>query len=78
MSDGTATIRVSRETRDLLAQQARHRGISIAALMEEIATQRHAEASWRSEREATNLDATNPDVADEDRTWEASLADGLG
>jgi len=42
MTSETATIRVSRPVRDLLAAQARRRGISLAALLAEVAHEREA------------------------------------
>ncbi len=77
MPTETATIRVARSTRDLLATQAQDRGVSLAALLAEIARERQTAAIWRSERAASRADAENPDVASEDRAWEAVLADGL-
>ena len=53
----TATIRVTRDTRDLLAEQARARGVSLAALLGEIARERETEAIWESERQARRLEA---------------------
>lgn len=73
----TRTIRVSRATRDLLAEQARERGVSLAALLAEIADERRREAIWRSEREASRIDAENPAALTELREWEATLDDGL-
>ncbi len=60
MASETSTIRVNRQTRDLLAEQARERGVSLAAMLGEIADDRRREALWRSEREASRLDAQNP------------------
>jgi hypothetical protein len=77
MATDTTTIRVSRSTRDRLATQARERGVSLAGLLAEIASERHAEAALSSERDASRTDAQSPDVATEDRDWEASLADGI-
>lgn len=77
MAVDTATIRVSRATRDQLAVQARERGLSLAALLAEIAREREREVIWRSERDATRSDAAIPAVADEDRSWETALDDGL-
>ncbi|MBA3420206.1 MAG: hypothetical protein WKF47_16720 [Geodermatophilaceae bacterium] len=73
----TSTIRVTRATRDLLAQQARERGVSLAALLGEIADERRREALWRSEREASRIDAQNPDARDEMREWDVTVEDGL-
>lgn len=77
MAAETATIRVGRETRDLLAADARRRGLSLAASLAEIASERQAEAGWRSERDASRLDSTGNGVADEERLWDAVSSDGL-
>lgn len=74
----TATIRVSRETRDLLASIAREHGVSLSALLTEFARRAERADAFRSERNAARLDATSPDVAAEEREWEAVLGDGLG
>ena len=78
MASQTSTIRVSRATRDLLAEQARERGLSLAALLAEIADQRRREAVWRSEREASRIDEESSAATTELREWEATLEDGLG
>jgi len=78
MATETSTIRVSRATRDLLAHQARERGVSVAALLAEIAHERRREAIWRSEREAERVDARNAEAQAELREWDATLEDGLG
>jgi hypothetical protein len=77
MATETATIRVTRKTRDLLAEKARERGISLALLLADIAREQETEAIWRSEQEAGRLDARSQAVAAEDRAWETVLADGL-
>ncbi len=77
MAASTATIRVTRETRDLLAGQAHDRGMSLSALLAEIARQREAEASFIAERHATRLDADDPEAVAEQAVWEATLADGI-
>lgn len=73
----TATIRVARSTRDLFAEQARERGISLASLLADVARERQTAAIWASERDASVADARNPDVAAEEREWTAAVADGL-
>jgi len=73
----TATIRVPRETRDLLAARARRRGISLSSLLTELARRIERSDALRSEREATRADAGRPDVAAEEREWEAVLDDGV-
>jgi antitoxin MazE7 len=77
MAKETATIRVARATRDLLAEHAHARGVSLAALLAEVARERELESIWRAERQAGRIDAENPDVAVEDRAWETTLADGI-
>lgn len=77
MATKTTTIRVSRATRDLLAEQAHERGMSVAALLGEIAQAQRREAMWRSEREASRIDEQNPNTQAELREWEGTLVDGL-
>jgi hypothetical protein len=77
MAVDTATIRVARGTRDVLARQARERGISLAALLAEIAREREITAAFESEREALRADAQNPAVLEEMRLWESTLEDGI-
>ncbi len=77
MASKTATIRVTQETRDLFAALATERGLSLAALLAEIADERRRQAMWRSEREASRIDGQNPDAQGEARDWEATLEDGL-
>lgn len=77
MAAGTSTIRVARATRDLFAEQARERGVSVAALLGEIAEERRRAAIWRSEHEANRIDAQNPEAQAERREWEGTLEDGL-
>jgi hypothetical protein len=77
MAVDTATIRVARDTRDLLAEQARERGVSLSALLTEIAREMELEAIFESERRATLADAQNPAVLEEMRLWESTLEDGI-
>jgi antitoxin MazE7 len=77
MSTSTTTIRVPVRTRDRLAAQARERGISLAALLTELATRTEREAILRAERDATLADATRDAARDEDRDWDDTLGDGL-
>jgi len=77
MAAETATIRVTRETRDLLAREARARGISLSAMLTEFARQAERDAVFRVEREAERVDARNPAVRAEERAWEAALGDGI-
>jgi hypothetical protein len=73
----TATIRVTRDTRDLLAEQARARGVSLARLLAEIAHERELDAIFESERQATRADARSATALEEQGTWEGTLEDGI-
>lgn len=77
MAAETATIRVSRETRDRLAAQARERGVSVASMLSDLARDAERQSMLRSEREASRLDAASPAVAAEERDWEAAAGDGV-
>jgi hypothetical protein len=78
MAVDTATIRVTCETRDLLADQARERGVSLSAMLTELARDVAREAVFRSERDAVRADASNRDALREERDWESALSDGVG
>lgn len=65
-------------TRDLLAQQARERGISVSSMVTEIARQARRDAIFRAEREAVLRDADAADVESEEQDWEETLTDGVG
>ena len=77
MATATSTIRVTRETRDLLAAQARDRGVSLAAMLEQMARDGVRQAALRSEREAARVDASDRRARDDERIWEAALGDGV-
>lgn len=77
MAVDTATIRVTRDTRDLLAEQARQRGISLAALLAEIAREQELEAIFESERQAIRAEANDPEALEEIRLWETTIEDGI-
>jgi predicted DNA-binding ribbon-helix-helix protein len=77
MAVDTATIRVARDTRDLLAEQARERGISLAALLAEIARERELEEIFASERRAVLAEVGDPVAEEEMRLWESTLEDGI-
>jgi len=77
MATETSTIRVARATRDLLAEQARERGVTVAALLGEVAEGRRRDAIWRSEYQANRIDAHNPKAQVELREWDGTLADGV-
>lgn len=73
----TATIRVTRQTRDLLAAQARERGMSLSAMLDEVARSAAREELLRSEREAARADAADRAVRDDERAWDAAVGDGV-
>lgn len=77
MSTSTTTIRVSVQTRDLLAAQARERGISVAALITELVTHAEHEAIFRAERAATRVEAAMPAVREENSDWDTTVSDGI-
>lgn len=77
MAVETATIRVTRATRDLLAEQARARGVSLSSMLAGLARDGARQAVLRSERDASRADASSRAVAAEDRAWEAVLGDGV-
>ena len=78
MSTSTTTIRVSKETRDLLAEQARERGMSLSAMLGDLAHRERLMAVFRAEREAARADRENRGTADEAGDWDATSGDGVG
>ena len=77
MSTDSTTVRVSLRTRDLLAAQARERGVSISTLLEELAAGADREAIFRTEREVTRAEARNQAVREEEGVWADAAADGI-
>jgi hypothetical protein len=73
----TATIRVPRETRDLLAARARERGVSLSSLLTEFARRAERADAYLSEREASRAEAGDPEALAEAELWEATLGDGI-
>jgi len=73
----TATIRVNRETRDLLAHQASEKGISLSAMVTDLAHDAARKEAFSAEREATRADAGTAAVNAEERDWETTLGDGV-
>lgn len=65
MATETSTIRVTRATRDLLAEQARERGLSMAALLSELAEEHRRKDIWHSEHQASRIDRQSPDTQTE-------------
>jgi hypothetical protein len=78
MAVDTATIRVARGTRDLLAEQAREQGISLAALLAKIAREWEVEAMFEGERQARRAEDGDPVAEAEMRLFlESGLEDGI-
>lgn len=77
MATETATIRVARRTRDLLAQQANERGISLSMMLAEFARKADRDAALRSERHAARADSSASVVGEEEGEWEAAVGDGI-
>lgn len=80
MASPTATIRIPKETHDRLAVLAQERGVSLSVLLTEWAqrklTKPEREAAYRSEREATRIEAENPELLVDDWLWEATPGGG--
>ncbi len=51
--------------------------MSLAALLAGIADESHRQALWRSETEASLIDAQRADAQIETRDWETTLWDGI-
>jgi post-segregation antitoxin (ccd killing protein) len=77
MSTQSTTIRVSVQTRDRLAAQARERGISVSALLDDLAAQAENEAIFRAEREATRMEAASQAARGEAADWDTTVGDGV-
>lgn len=77
MSSETATIRVPRETRDRLAEQARQRGVSVSSLITQFARRAERAEALRSERRAARSEVEDAESRSEEDLWEAVLGDGL-
>jgi hypothetical protein len=77
MSTPTTTIRVPVQTRDRLAAQARERGMSIAALLTDLAARAEHEAIFRAERDATVAEANIDAVHNEEHDWDLTVDDGI-
>jgi post-segregation antitoxin (ccd killing protein) len=73
----STTIRVSVQTRDRLATQARERGISVSALLDELATRAENDAIFCAEREATRMHEASKAARGEREDWDTTVADGV-
>lgn len=60
-----------------MAARARARGLSVSALLSELAWGAEREAIFRAEREASRADAGERGPTAERREWERTLEDGL-
>jgi hypothetical protein len=77
MPSDTATIRVRRETRDMLAEQASAEGVSLSSLLARFAREHQNAEIWRSERAASSADAAHAAARKEDSDWDTTLPDGI-
>lgn len=69
MASPSATIRIPRETRDRLAVLAEERGVSLSVLLTDghrASTKAELEDAFHSEREATRIEAENPELLVDD------------
>jgi len=73
----TATIRVPAETRDMLAEIAKWRGISLSAYLTALTKKEWREEMLASVRETALLDAQNPAAAAEYELWDETVGDGI-
>jgi post-segregation antitoxin (ccd killing protein) len=77
MSTPTTTIRVTVGTRDRLAAQARERGVSISALLTDLAAQADRQAIFQAERDAERAESAAAAGRDEARDWDGAAGDGI-
>ena len=77
MSTPTTTIRVTVGTRDRLAAQARERGVSISALLTDLAAQADRPAVFQADRDAEQAAAGDIAARDEARDWGDTAGDGI-
>lgn len=77
MTTSSTTVRVSLQTRERLTAQARQRGISVSALIAELAARADRESMFRAEREATRAEASSDGAVQEDMDWARAAGDGI-
>lgn len=70
-------MRVSVQTRDRLTAQARQRGISVSALIAELAARADRESMFRAEREAARAEASSANALQEEDDWAEATGDGI-
>ena len=64
-------------TRDRLAAQARERGVSISALLTDLAAQADRQAIFQAERDAERAESAGAAARDEARDWDGAAGDGI-
>ena len=64
-------------TRDRLAAQARQRGVSVSALLTDLAAQADRHAIFQAERDAEQGEAGDTAARDEARDWGDATDDGI-
>jgi hypothetical protein len=78
----TTTVRVTRDTRELLAEISTGRGITMAELLADLASREHErlllQRMVKGFEEMSADEAATLDYRTEARRWEATVADGLG
>jgi post-segregation antitoxin (ccd killing protein) len=77
MATSTTTIRVTVGTRDRLAAQARQRGVSVSALLTDLAAQAERHAIFQAERDAEQAEAGDTAARDEAQDWGDATGDGI-
>jgi len=60
-----------------LAAQARQRGVSVSALVTDLAAQAERHAIFKAERDAEQAEASDATVRDEARDWGDTTDDGI-
>lgn len=81
MLAATTTVRVSQQTRALLAAMSSERGVSTADLIAELVALEHERDLLRSMNEGFAQLANDPEAMaayrEEQRSWDATVGDGL-
>ncbi|MDR0594856.1 MAG: hypothetical protein LBG60_16730 [Bifidobacteriaceae bacterium] len=77
MSTATTTIRVDRRVHQVLTERAGQRGLTVAALVAELAERDRRAGMIASELEARAADAANPEARAELELWGQTLGDGI-
>jgi predicted DNA-binding ribbon-helix-helix protein len=77
VSTATTTIRVDRRVHQVLTERAGQRGLTVAALVAELAERDRRAGMIASELEARAADADNPEARAELELWDQALGDGI-